>query len=121
MYKLTDAEWTVLEALWQMPDAALGSLVTALHPVKKWSRNTVHTYLTRMEAQGLVQIDRSVEPHTYAAAVSRDACACAARRNLLDRVYGGAAGDLVTAFLKESHITAQERDALKKLLDEMEV
>ena len=121
MYKLTDAEWAVLEALWQSPKAPLGDLVAALHPQKKWSRNTVHTYLTRMEGKGLVLIDRTCEPHTYSYAVTREDCARQERQGLLNRVYGGAAGDLVAAFLKESHITAEERDALKKLLDEMEV
>ena len=48
MYKLTDAEWAVLEALWEAPGAPLGELVAALRPAKNWSRNTVHTYLTRM-------------------------------------------------------------------------
>ena len=121
MYKLTDAEWAVLEALWQSGTAPLGELVAILHPQKKWSRNTVHTYLTRMESKGLVTIDRSIDPHAYSAAVTRETCARQERNNLLNRVYGGAAGDLVAAFLKESHIAAEERDALKKLLDEMEV
>ncbi len=123
MYKLTDAEWAVLEALWGWSEtgAPLGDLVTALYPQKKWTRNTVHTYLTRMETKGLVSICRDTDPHTYTAAVTREACARQERNNLLNRVYGGAAGDLVAAFLKESHITAEERDALKKLLDEMEV
>ena len=121
MYKLTDAEWAVLEALWEAPGAPLGELVAALRPAKNWSRNTVHTYLTRMEAKGLVVIDRTLEPHIYSYAGTREDSARSERNNLLNRVYGGVAGDLVAAFLKESHITAEERDALKKLLDEMEV
>lgn len=121
MYKLTDAEWAVLETLWDTPGAPLGELVCRLRPQKNWSRNTVHTYLTRMETKGLVTIDRTCEPHTYSYAVTREECARQERLSLLNRVYGGAAGDLVAAFLKESHITAEERDALKKLLDEMEV
>ena len=127
MHKLTEAEWTVLEALWNSENPAgnagsgLGDLVAALHPSKKWSRNTVHTYLTRMEGKGLVHIDRSSEPHIYSALVTKEDCARQERNTLLNRVYGGAAGDLVAAFLKESHITSEERDALKKLLDEMEV
>ena len=40
---------------------------------------------------------------------------------LLSRVYNGAAGDLIAAFLKESHISRDEAERLRKLLDEMEV
>ena len=55
------------------------------------------------------------------AAVSREDCAAAERRGLLERAYQGSAGRLVAAFLKDEKLTPQERDELRKLLDEMEV
>lgn len=118
--KLTDAEWSVLDVLWTGERFSLGELTKALEPVQGWSKNTVYTYLTRMEAKGLVSIDRRHEK-PYAAAVSRDECAREARDNLLTKVYGGAAGDLIAAFLKESHISSQEAARLRQLLDDMEV
>lgn len=121
MYKPTEAEWAVLQVLWTGEAFTLGEVVAALEPSLHWRRNTVHTYLTRMEGKGLVTIDRQQEPHRYSAAVSRESCARQERNQLLERVYGGAAGDLIAAFLKESRITADERDRLRKLLDDMEV
>ena len=90
--KLSDKEWRVLNALWVAPEGlALGAVVDALRPDTGWSRSTVLTYLTRMEAKGL------------------------------ERAYQGSAGKLVAAFLKDEKLTPQERDELRKLLDEMEV
>ena len=37
------------------------------------------------------------------------------------RAYKGAAGDLIAAFLKESRISAEEKERLRSLLDDMEV
>lgn len=120
--KLSDKEWRVLETLWASPEGlALGEAVEALRPATGWSRNTVLTYLTRMEVKGLVTIDKTQAPHRYRAAVDREACAAQERRGLLDRVYQGSAGKLVAAFLKEEKLTAQEREELKQLLDDMEV
>lgn len=121
MARLTDSEWRVLCALWDCGGGTLGALVDALYPETKWSRNTVLTYLTRMEAKGLVAIDRENYPSTYRPAVDRESCRAAERRSFLSRVYQGSAGDLVAAFLKEEPLSSQERDALKALLDEMEV
>lgn len=121
LFQLTEPEWAVMQALWQGKTMTLGQVTAALEPVKHWSRNTVHTYLTRMESKGLVTIRREQEPHLYQASVDRDVCANGARNTLLERVYDGAAGDLIAAFLKESSITPQERERLRKLLDEMEV
>ena len=118
--KLTDAEWAVMEALWSGERFTLSEAVAALQPVKGWNKNTVFTYLTRMEHKWLVAIDRS---HTrpYAAAVSREYCAREERDDLLCRVYGGATGDLIAAFLKESSISREEVERLRKMLDDMEV
>ena len=121
MYKLTEAEWSVLQVLWEGASFTLGEVVDALFPLTKWSRNTVHTYLTRMEKKGYVKIDRSIEPHSYSAAISLEECAREERKSLLNKVYKGAAGDLIAAFLKESSITSKEKEKLKKLLDDMEV
>lgn len=121
MAELTDREWTVLTALWASGGSTLGELTEALRPETGWSRNTVLTYLTRMEAKGLVSIGKEGYPRKYRAALSREACRARARNDFLQNVYRGATGDLVAAFLKEKPISNEEREALRRLLDEMEV
>jgi len=118
--KVTDAEWSVLEILWEQGRATLKELTQALQPVNGWNKNTVYTYLTRMEGKGLVEIDRTQEK-PYAAAVSREESARQERDELLTKVYGGAAGDLIAAFLKESKISQKEIARLRSMLDDMEV
>lgn len=121
MMKLSEREWTVLNALWETGGAELGVLVTHLHPMTGWSRNTVLTYLTRMDAKGLVHINKEVSPHLYCATIDRESCRKQERSSFLHRVYHGSAGDLIAAFLKEEPISQAERDRLRRLLDDMEV
>ena len=118
--KLSEAEWAVMESLWRAPRRSLADVSAELKTVKGWSKNTVHTYLTRMEKKALVSIDHSLAK-PYAAAVSRSDCAREERTELLDKVYGGEAGELIAAFLKESSISREEIERLRNLLDEMEV
>ena len=101
--KLTEAEWAVMEALWAGESFSLGELTRALYPGQGWSK-----------------IERS-SPAPYSAGAAREDCARQERDELLNKVYGGAAGDLIAAFLKETHISADEAARLRKLLDEMEV
>lgn len=121
MANLSDREWTVLTALWASGGSTLGELTEALRPETGWSRNTVLTYLTRMEAKGLVAIGKEGYPHLYQAALTKEDCQAQARDSFLQQVYQGSTGDLVAAFLREKPITAQEREELRRLLDEMEV
>lgn len=119
--KLSEREWTVLDALWKTDGAELGSLVNRLYVQTGWSRNTVLTYLTRMETKGLVRIDKDVSPHLYYATLDRESCRRKERKLFLSRVYSGSAGDLIAAFLKEEQISQEERERLRKILDDMEV
>lgn len=118
--KLSEAEWSVMEVLWQGESFALKDITNALSEVNAWSKNTVYTYLSRMEAKGLVKIDHTSRA-PYCAAVSRETCAKKERDELLSKVYSGATTDLIAAFLKESPISKEEVERLRSLLDEMEV
>lgn len=69
--EFTDSEWSVMEALWSGGPMEPGQVVEALKPARGWSRNTVHTYLTRLEKKGAVSIDRDDNPHRYQAALPR--------------------------------------------------
>ena len=119
--KLSEREWTVLNALWETDGAELGTIVNTLLPDTGWSRNTVLTYLTRMQDKGLVRIDKEKTPHIYRATLNRADCQKKERRSFLNRVYSGSAGDLIAAFLKEEPISQEEIDKLRKILDDMEV
>ena len=119
--KLSEREWTVLNALWKTGGAELGTIVTYLLPETGWNRNTVLTYLTRMEKKGLVRIEKDKYPHIYYATLNREDCQKKERKSFLDRVYSGSTGDLIAAFLKEEPISQEERDRLRQILDDMEV
>ncbi len=121
MTKLSEKEWMVLEQLWEGGKTTLGGLVQALYPQTGWSRNTVLTYLSRMEAKGMIHVSKEEYPSRYLAAVSREECQSGERERFLKQVYKGSTKDLVAAFLREKPITEQERDELRRLLDEMEV
>lgn len=118
--KLTLPEWDIMEILWSGERFSLGEITALLKESHRWANNTVHTYLTRMNKKNLVIIDKkSSQP--YKAAVTREDCAREERTELLEKVYSGAAGDLIAAFLKESSISKSEVEKLKKMLDDMEV
>lgn len=118
--KLSEAEWSVMEVLWKGESFALKSIAESLKGISGWSKNTVYTYLNRMESKDLVKIDRGSRT-PYSAAKSREECAKNEREELLSKVYSGATSDLIAAFLKETPISKSEVERLKKLLDEMEV
>lgn len=102
---LSEREWMVLRALWETGGAELGTLVQRLQPETGWSRNTVLTYLTRMEGKGLVAIDKTLTPHQYRAVPDKESCREQERKSFVERVYSGATGGVDRGFFerREDH------------------
>ena len=109
--KLTDSEWSVMEVLWTDKEFALGEITDELKSVKHWNKNTVLTYLTRMEKKGIVSIDRGSDK-PYSAAITREECAREERQELLNKVYSGATGDLISAFSFASAVTVSKTSSM---------
>lgn len=120
MWKLTDSEWKVLEALWAGGPQHLGQILGALAPETGWSRTTVHTYLTGWPLRGWYPWT-SPPPALRRPSPAGRRAPRRERRDLVDRVYDGSAGQLVAAFVKDGSLSPQEREELRRLLDEMEV
>ena len=51
-YKISDSEWKVMEILWEKGTATQGEVMDAL--TEGWNKNTVYTFLSRLEHKGLV-------------------------------------------------------------------
>ena len=120
MTRLTDSEWKVLEVLWNCPKQTLGKILDKLQPQTGWSRTTVHTYLTRMITKQLVSHDES-SPKKYSANISKDEAEKEERKGMMTRFYDGNAHNLIASFVKQESLSFDEREKLRKLLDDMEV
>ncbi len=116
-YKISDSEWKILEILWEKGGATQHEIMAGLDV--KWNKNTVYTFLSRLEQKGLVLAEGT--PKEYRAAVSRGDCVAQEEENFLNKIYHGSAGKMVTAFLQEGRLTADEVEELKKLLEGMDV
>lgn len=61
-YKISDSEWKVMEILWEKGTATQSEVMDAL--TEGWNKNTVYTFLSRLEHKGLVVAEGS--PKRYA-------------------------------------------------------
>ena len=51
-YKISDSEWKVMEILWEKGAATQSEVMDVL--TEGWNKNTVYTFLSRLEHKGLV-------------------------------------------------------------------
>lgn len=117
---ITDAEWDVMDALWNASPASAQEVHARLADRRDWSLGTVKTLLARLSGKGAVHYVEDGKRYLYRPAVTRRACLRAAGKDLLRRAGRGSESPLLAFFLKESRLDASEIEELRALLDSLE-
>ena len=117
---LTEAEWAVMECLWEKSPRTGRETVAWLDQKMGWTRSTVLTMLRRLEAKGAVAGDTDGELKTFRPLIAREEVAVRETENLLDRAYKGSLSLLVSSLTRKQSLPQNEIDELYAILREME-
>lgn len=117
---LTEAEWNVMECLWEKSPRTGREAVAWLKEKVGWSRSTTLTLLRRMEAKGAVAADTDGGLKTFRPLVQREDAALQETEHFLDRVYKGSLSLMVSSLTKKQAILKEEIDELYAILQELE-
>ena len=117
---LTEAEWNVMECLWEKSPRTGREAVAWLKEKVGWSRSTTLTLLRRMEAKGAVAADTDGGLKTFRPLVQREDAALQETEDFLDRVYKGSLSLMVSSLTKKQAIPKEEIDELYAILQELE-
>ena len=117
---LTEAEWTVMECLWEKSPRTGRETVAWLDQKMGWTRSTVLTMLRRLEAKGAVAGDTEGELKTFRPLIVREDVAVRETENLLDRAYKGSLSLLVSSLTRKQSLPQNEIDELYAILREIE-
>ena len=86
---LSDNEWKLMGRLWERSPRTITELTADLREETGWSKNTIITMLSRLEAKGAVRHEEGVRAKAYYPAVDRETAARAETESFLGKVYGG--------------------------------
>jgi BlaI family penicillinase repressor len=117
---LTEAEWTVMECLWEKSPRTGRETVSWLDQKMGWTRSTVLTMLRRLETKGAVASDTEGELKTFRPLILREEVAIRETEHLLDRAYKGSLSLLVSSLTRKQSLSQKEIDELYAILREME-
>ena len=117
---LTEAEWMVMECLWEKSPRTGRETVDWLNRKMGWTRSTTLTILRRLEAKGAVAGDTERELKTFCPLIAREEVAVRETESLLERAYKGSLSLLVSSLTKKQSLPQKEIDELYAILREME-
>lgn len=111
-----EAEWQVMEVLWEKGQATFSEIRSALRE-HNWSQTTIHTMLTRLIKKGAVAIKEGTSPYLFYPLVSREECRRHETLAFLRRVYNGSVKLFLTNFVNDVDLSDEEIDELLKVLE----
>ena len=118
--RVSEAEWAVMQVLWDRHPLTAAEVIEALPADHDWSDRTVKTLLSRLSKKGVLGHEEEGRRYLYRPLLSREQCVQAESESFVKRVFGGAASPLLAHFLREGDLSAAEIAELRALLRALE-
>lgn len=115
---LSDAEWEIMNCLWNKPNQKISEIVIALSEKKAWDKHTVITLLNRMEKKGAVSFERNGRAKEYYPLISQKETVKQETEQFFERVCQGSLRLMVNSFLSSKAVKKEDLDELYRMLDE---
>ncbi len=115
--KFTEAEWQIMNALWEKSPSTAREIADRLPSQVNWAYTTIKTMLTRLAEKQAVSEVKQGKASIYEPLISQEQARRGAFRTLLDLAFGGAMGSLVHCLVEEKQLTSKQKQNLIKILD----
>ena len=114
---LSNSEWKLMRRLWDHAPSTITELTAALREETGWSKNTVITMLSRLEAKGAVRHEEGGRAKRYFPALRQEDAARDETESFLSKVYGGSLGLMMSAMVEGRRLSESDIAELSAILD----
>lgn len=114
--KLTNAEWQLMNCLWERHPATARGIAQRLPEDVKWAYTTIRTLLARLADKGAVREYKEGNTSLYEPLLTRDNARRSALKTLVNQAFDGAYGPLMHFLVNDRRLSAEQRRALAKIL-----
>ena len=116
MERIGEAEYAVMEVLWQQAPLTAAEVAERVPPGRDWSIRTVKTMLGRLLAKGILAHEEDGRRYLYRPAIARADYVAQESGKLLDRMFGGKVTPLVAHLAERDRLTPADIAEIEALL-----
>ena len=117
---ISNAEFEVLDVLWDDYPATSSDIVERLNQKKPWHDKTVKTLLSRLVKKGVVDFDKAQRQYLYRPLIAREDYTKKEATSFVSRIFKGKVAPLVAGFANQNSLSQQDVDELKALIRQWE-
>lgn len=115
-YELTEAEWEIIQVVWEHEPCAAPAVQEELVTRKKWTYSTVKTLMDRMVGKGLLTTERIRNLILYRAAITQQQAQRGELLRTVKRAFGGAFTPMMQFMLDSDALSQNEIDELQTMI-----
>lgn len=116
--ELTEAEWSVIKAVWEHEPCAAPLIQEKLFKTTGWHYSTVRTLMDRMVGKGVLAAKKEGKLTIYRSAVTREQAQHSELFDTLKRAFNGALTPMVQCLLDHEELDAAELAKIEALIKE---
>ena len=117
---ISNAEFEVLDALWQQYPATANEIVERLNKEKQWHDKTVKTLLNRLVKKEAISFEKEQRRYLYFPLVEREAYTQYESQSLIERMFSGRVSPLIAGFAKNKNLQKDDIEELKQIISSWE-
>ncbi len=114
--ELTEAEWAIIQMVWEHEPVPAPTVQELLEEQRGWSYSTVKTLMDRMAKKGLLTTERLRNIMLYTSAITRKEAQNKEILKTLTRAFKGALTPMMQFLLDSDHISHGELDELEAII-----
>jgi BlaI family penicillinase repressor len=114
--ELTEAEWAIIQMVWEHEPVPAPTVQELLEEQRGWSYSTVKTLMDRMVKKGLLTTERLRNIMLYTSVITRKEAQNKEILKTLKRAFEGALTPMMQFLLDSDHISHGELDELEAMI-----
>ena len=118
--KLTEAEWQIMNALWQTWPATARQIADGLGDEVDWAYTTIKTMLTRLVNKKAVKETKKGNVAVYEPLLTRQNAQRNALKSLANQAFDGAFGPLMHFLVEDQNLSKTQKEELLHILEQGE-
>jgi predicted transcriptional regulator len=115
-YGLTEAEWAIIQVVWDHEPCAAPTVQEVLERRKNWSYSTVKTLMDRMAGKGLLKTERIRNLILYRSAITKRAAQQGEILRTLKRAFNGARTPMMQFMLDRNDLSQKQLSELEAMI-----
>lgn len=115
--KLSDSDYEIMNIIWDEGEVTALEIAVRLAKKKGWKKPTVYTLIDRLIKKGA--IERGEPDYVCRALIKKEDVRTRETAGLLEKLYNGSAKLLISGFIKDKRLSAEELDELRELIDKI--